>query len=171
MKKESTQYWQREPVVQKEEDSYVVMGETLSSVGLDPCSWIAKMHWLSFLEKISHSGIAKVTLHSFLDLGNINHVQVLTSEPGFLSVSPRSDRVSFPFYMLTLQLVKTFYTTVQTAVMSRAVLLRSGHWVVLSFPTSSEDSQCSLTRTERSLKLEESQLRLFFTPLSILKVV
>lgn len=98
----------------------MVMGETLSSVGLDPSSWIAKTHWLS------HSGIAEVILESFLELGNINHMQVLTSEPGFLSVSPSSDRVSFPLYVLTLQLINTFYTTVQIAVMSRAVL-RNGH--------------------------------------------
>lgn len=68
-----------------------------------------KKHWLSFLKKMSHSSIAKVILDNFLELGNMNHRQVLTSEHGFLSVPPTSVRVSFPLYLLTLQVINTFF--------------------------------------------------------------
>lgn len=59
----------------------------------------------------------------------------------------------------------------QIADVLRAVLVRSGHRVVLSFPMSSEDGQAGVTHTEKSPRLEESQARLFFTPPSIFKVI
>lgn len=78
------------------------------------------MHWLSFLKKMSYSSIAKVILDNFLKVGNISHTEVCRAEDSFLSVSPGSDGVSFPLYMLILQIINTFYITV----VSRTVLLR-----------------------------------------------
>lgn len=68
-----------------------------------PRSWIVKMHWLCCLKKVFHSSIAKSYPRKFLELEEINHVQVLAySAPGFLGVSSSGDRVSFHLYILTL---------------------------------------------------------------------
>ena len=40
MREKSTQYWPREPFIQKKEDSYAAMGETLSSFGDLLAMWL-----------------------------------------------------------------------------------------------------------------------------------